>query len=127
MISDLTIKEMMEIVGGAPEGATHTSAQSYFKENDYGVWSIWSGYWNSAFRFLEGEMYLIKDLRTVITQHYQNFEQFLTENDMPIRKTEDGYLFSNRLVYDAWVKSPELGLKKIHDLKNTKIYLQGEP
>lgn len=44
---------------------------------------------------------------------------------MPIRKGKDGYLFSNRLVYDAWVKSPELGLKKILDLKNTKIYLQG--
>lgn len=68
-IRDLTIEEMKKIVGGAPEGATHTSVHSYFKENDYGVWSIWSGYWNSAFRFPEGEMYLIKDLRTAIADY----------------------------------------------------------
>lgn len=70
-------------------------------------------------------MIRINDLRTAIAQHYQDFEKFLTENDMPIRKSKDGYLFSNRLVYDAWVKRPELGLKKIYELKNTKIYLQG--
>ncbi|WP_111860895.1 hypothetical protein [Acinetobacter sp. CFCC 10889] len=71
------------------------------------------------------EFVSLKDLRTAITQHYQDFERFLADNDIPIRKSQDGYLFSNRLVYDAWAKSAELGLKKIHDLKSTKIYLQG--
>lgn len=49
--------------------STHANTGSYFKENDYGVWSIWSGYWNSAFRWPEGEMFLLGDLRTAIADH----------------------------------------------------------
>ena len=73
---NLTIEQMREIVDGAPEGATHANTGSYFKENDYGVWSIWSGYWNSAFRWPEGEMFLLGDLRTALADHDRtdNFE-----------------------------------------------------
>lgn len=63
------IERARGIVDGAPEGATHTNQDSYFKENDYGVWSIWDGYWNSAFRWPESEMFLINDLRTAIAEH----------------------------------------------------------
>lgn len=53
----------------------------------------------------------------------QQFENFLTENDFPIRKDKNGYLFSNRIVYEAWLESPELGLKRIQELKSTTVKL----
>lgn len=63
------IEKAREIVEGAPEGASHSNQDSYFKENDYGVWSIWVGYWNSAFRWPESEMLFLDDLRTAIAKH----------------------------------------------------------
>lgn len=83
-INNLTIEQMRGIVDGAPEGATHTNQDSYFKENDYGVWSIWVGYWNSAFRWPESEMFLINDLRTAIAKH-----------DSPEFKVGDWVVFIN--------------------------------
>ncbi|WP_111860941.1 hypothetical protein [Acinetobacter sp. CFCC 10889] len=70
-----------------------------------------------------GELISLKELCIAVAyvQHYQEFEKFLTDNDMPIQKNGYRYLFSNRLVYDAWVKSPEHGLNKIHEMKNTEI------
>ncbi|WP_347460643.1 hypothetical protein ABEF79_08705 [Acinetobacter sp. ANC 7454] len=66
---NLTIEQMREIVDGAPIGTTHANTNSHFKENDYGVWSVWDGYWNSAFRWPEGEMFLLSDLRAAIADH----------------------------------------------------------
>jgi hypothetical protein len=66
---NLTIEQMREIVDGAPIGTTHANTNSHFKENDYGVWSVWDGYWNSAFRWPEGEMFLLSDLRTALADH----------------------------------------------------------
>ena len=66
---NLTIEQMRKIVAGAPSGATHANTNSHFKENDYGVWSVWGGYWNSAFRWPEGEMFLLSDLRAAIADH----------------------------------------------------------
>lgn len=66
---NLTIDQMREIVDEAPEDATHANTNSHFKENDYGVWSVWDGYWNSAFRWPEGEMLLLSDLRAAIANH----------------------------------------------------------
>ncbi|EIM39511.1 hypothetical protein HADU_06679 [Acinetobacter sp. HA] len=66
---NLTIEQMREIVDGAPIGTTHANTNSHFKENDYGVWSVWDGYWNSAFRWPEGEMFLLSDLRAALADH----------------------------------------------------------
>jgi len=40
-----------EIRKNAPEGATHYLDGIYYKENDYGVWSIYDNGWNPSFRF----------------------------------------------------------------------------
>ena len=40
-----------EIIKHAPKGATHWQAGVYYKENDYGVWSMWKGYWESSFQW----------------------------------------------------------------------------
>ncbi len=40
-----------EIMKNAPEGATHWQAGFYYKENEYGVWSMWKGYWESSFQW----------------------------------------------------------------------------
>ncbi|KYQ83552.1 hypothetical protein AWW72_13265 [Acinetobacter sp. NRRL B-65365] len=46
-----------EIMKHAPKGATHWQAGVYYKENEYGVWSIWDeNEWNSSFRFPDGFM-----------------------------------------------------------------------
>lgn len=66
---NLTIEQMRKIVDGAPIGTTHANTNSHFKENDYGVWSVWGGYWNSAFRWPEGEMFLLSDLRTALADY----------------------------------------------------------
>ncbi|TCB50987.1 hypothetical protein E0H80_06365 [Acinetobacter sp. ANC 4779] len=69
LIEKLGLGKCKAIVDGAPEGATHANTSSHFKENDYGVWSIWAGYWNSGFRWPEGEMFLLEDLRNAIADH----------------------------------------------------------
>ena len=51
---NLTIEQMREIVDSAPLGTTGLNGGNYFKENDYGVWCIWKGYWVSNFKWPEG-------------------------------------------------------------------------
>lgn len=68
LIEKLGLEKCKAIVGEAPNGTTNANTDSYFKENDYGVWSVWAGYWESAFRWPEGEMYLLDNLRTAIAK-----------------------------------------------------------
>lgn len=69
LIEKLGLEKCRQIVDGAPIGTTHANTNSHFKENDYGVWSVWDGYWNSAFRWPEGEMFLLSDLRAALADH----------------------------------------------------------
>lgn len=66
---NLTIEQMREIVDSAPLGATDLNGGNYFKENDYGVWCIWKGYWVSNFKWPEGQMIGLDSLRTAIANH----------------------------------------------------------
>ncbi|MDB0078842.1 hypothetical protein [Acinetobacter baumannii] len=46
-----------QILKHRPIGATHWLDGIYYKENEYGVWSIWSdNEWHSSFRFPDGIM-----------------------------------------------------------------------
>lgn len=46
-----------EIMKHAPKEATHWQTGYYYRENDYGVWSIWDeNEWKSSFQFPDGVM-----------------------------------------------------------------------
>ena len=66
---NLTIEQMREIVDSAPLGATDLNGGNYFKENDYGVWCIWKGYWASNFKWPEGQMIGLDSLRAALADH----------------------------------------------------------
>ena len=75
---NLTIEQMREIVDSAPLGTTGLNGGNYFKENDYGVWCIWKGYWLSNFKWPEGQMIGLDSLRTAIAEHESKMHSHLT-------------------------------------------------
>lgn len=66
-VADMGFEKAKRVLSGAPEGTTHLDCKSYFKENDAGVWRVWSiCYWNGSFMWPEIPPVLCCELKQVV-------------------------------------------------------------
>lgn len=77
----------------------------------------------------KSQLVLINDIRAAVAKcpEVKEFEDFLIAHGTEAKKNDSGsYMYVTRLILEEWLKSPALAIDKIHKLKTTKYYPQGE-
>lgn len=146
LIFGLSLEKAISVLAKKPLDATH---YNYLEDDEYNTYTIIKPEWSKLnkhaylhvdaltyehkwlfmpnalqeYNLIEGCIDLV-ELQQAVEQQYLVFEQYLTSHGVPIRKIDGKYSFVSQLLLDAWVKDPELAIKKFNEMQDTKISLQ---